>query len=56
MAVINLNRYRKAKKREAEQQRAGENRARFGRTKQERHSGDEERKRTKRELDGKRLD
>jgi hypothetical protein len=55
-AVVNLNRFRKAKKREEAERRATENRALFGRSKKERRDSDDERQRTARELDGKRLD
>ena len=54
--IVNLNRFRKAKKRDEAQQRAAENRALFGRSKQERRAADGERERAIRELDGKRLD
>jgi hypothetical protein len=56
VSVVNLNRFRKAKKRAEAQQRAAENRAAFGRSKTERQDGDNERRRVDRELDGKRLD
>jgi hypothetical protein len=55
-SLVNLNRVRKAKKREEAQQRAAENRALFGRTKAQRQETDKERGRIRRELDGKRLD
>ena len=55
-SVINLNRFRKQKRREAKQQRAAENRALFGRSKKERRETDDERERTAHELDGKKLD
>lgn len=55
-SIVNLNRFRKAKKREEAQQRAAENRALFGRSKKERRAADGECQRTTRELDGKRLD
>ena len=54
--VVNLNRFRKGKKREDAQQRAAENRALHGRGKTERRLTDDERRRTARELDGKKLD
>jgi hypothetical protein len=54
--IVNLNKFRKAKKRDEAQQRAAENRALFGRSKKDRLAGDEDRKRAQRELDGKRLD
>jgi hypothetical protein len=55
-SIVNLNRFRKAKKREEAQQRAAENRALFGRSKKERRAADNECERTARELDGKHLD
>ena len=55
-AIVNLNKFRKAKKRDEAQQRAAENRVLFGRSKKDRRAGDDERKRGQRELDGKRLD
>ena len=55
-SVVNLNRFRKAKKREEAQQRAAENRALHGRSKQERQTVDAERRRSDHELDGKKLD
>jgi hypothetical protein len=54
--IVNLNRFRKAKKRDEAQQRATENRALFGRSKKERRATDDKRGRAVRELDGKRLD
>jgi hypothetical protein len=55
-SVVNLNRFRKAKKREEAQQRAAENRALYGRSKKERTADADERRREARELDGKKLD
>jgi hypothetical protein len=55
-SIVNLNRFRKAKKREEAQQHAAENRVLFGRSKKDRRAGGDEKKRAKRELDGKRLD
>jgi hypothetical protein len=55
-SVVNLNRVRKAKKREAAQQQAAENRALFGRSKKQRLADDSARRRLERELDSKRLD
>jgi hypothetical protein len=54
--VVNLNRFRKAKKREQEQRRAAENRVAFGRSKADRRLKDTEEERRRRELEGKRLD
>jgi len=56
MTVINLNRFRKTKKREEAQQRAAENRAIHGRSKKDRQAETDERRRAQRELEGKRLD
>jgi hypothetical protein len=55
-SVVNLNRFRKAKKREGAQQQAAENRALFGRSKKRRLADDSARRRLERELDSKRLD
>jgi hypothetical protein len=55
-SVVNLNRFRKAKKREGAQQQAAENRALFGRSKKQRLADDSARRRLERELDSKRLD
>jgi len=55
-SVVNLNRFRKDKQRADDQQRAAENRALHGRSKKERRAEDDGRRRTERELDGKRLD
>lgn len=54
-SVVNLNRFRKGKKREEAQQRAAENRTLFGRSKKDRREDDSERRRAARELDGKKL-
>jgi hypothetical protein len=55
-AVVNLNRFRKTKKREEAQQQAAENRAVFGRSKKQRLADVSARRRLERELDSKRLD
>ena len=55
-SVVNLNRFRKAKKRADEQQRAAENRALHGRSKAERQKEEEARRRMDELLDGKKLD
>ncbi len=55
-SVVNLNRFRKAKRQEDATRRADENRAAFGRTKAERRKADSERQRRQRELDGKQID
>ena len=52
-AVINLNRFRKAKKSAEAERRAADNRALFGRTKKERRQAEAERERLERELEGK---
>jgi hypothetical protein len=49
--VINLNRFRKAKKRAVAEERAAQNRAASGRTKKERKTTTRERERADRELD-----
>jgi hypothetical protein len=54
--IVNLNQYRKKRRRAEAQQRAADNRVRFGRNKEERGKGLRESKRAKSELDGKRLD
>jgi hypothetical protein len=55
-SVVNLNRFRKAKKRTEAERRAAGNRVAFGRTKAERRDAESERNRASRELDGKRID
>jgi hypothetical protein len=55
-SIVNLNRFRKAKKRDEAQQRAVENRIIHGRSKKQRGAVDDERRRADLELDGKRLD
>jgi hypothetical protein len=54
--VVNLNRFRKQKARAAKEQRAAENRAFYGRNKQERQAETDERRRADRALEGKKLD
>jgi hypothetical protein len=54
--VVNLNRFRKAKKRTENERRAAENRAAFGRGKSERRLLESEKDRRRRELEGTRLD
>ena len=54
--VINLNRFRKAKKRAAGEERAAQNRAASGRTKTQPKTTWRARARADRELDNKRLD
>ena len=54
--VINLNRFRKAKKSAEAERRAADNRTAFGRSKKERRQAESERERLARELDGKRIE
>jgi Domain of unknown function (DUF4169) len=56
MVVVNLNRFRKAKKRDEDDRRAAENRVAFGRSKAERRRVETQEERRRRELEGKRLD
>ena len=55
-SVVNLNRFRKAKKRAADDCRAAENRATFGRSKPARKLVARERDRADRDLEGKKLE
>jgi hypothetical protein len=55
-SVVNLNRFRKAKKAAEAERRAAESRAAFGRGKTERRQVDVERERLERDLDGKRIE
>lgn len=55
-SVVNLNRYRKAKKAAEADRRAAANRAAFGRGKAERGKADAEREQRERDLDGKRIE
>jgi len=54
--IVNLNRFRKGRKRDEAAEHAAANRARFGRTKAERKEADSDRRRAADELDNKRLD
>jgi Domain of unknown function (DUF4169) len=54
--TVNLNRFRKAKKRAEAARRAAENRVLFGQTKGERQKAQAERRRREQALDGKRID
>lgn len=54
--LVNLNRYRKAKMKEAAGRRAEENRAKHGVAKTKREAIERERDKLKSELDGKQLD
>ncbi|HEV2162984.1 MAG TPA: DUF4169 family protein [Stellaceae bacterium] len=53
---VNLNRFRKAKRRADAQKQAAENRVAFGRTKAERDSERLKKEKATRELDQKRID
>jgi Domain of unknown function (DUF4169) len=53
---INLNRFRKAKRRQADKQQAAENRVAFGRTKAEREAERLKAEKAAHALDNKRLD
>lgn len=54
--VINLNKKRKAKLRLEKEKKASENRIKFGRTKQEKQLDKKENERSKRHLDGHKLE
>jgi hypothetical protein len=54
--VVNLNRFRKDRARDADTARAAENRLRFGRRKDEREKTRRESEKTEKDLDNKRLD
>jgi hypothetical protein len=54
--IVNLNRFRKDRKRDEEKQQAAVNRADHGRTKAEREREDAERQRRDELLDGRKLD
>ncbi len=54
--VVNLNRYRKARRNAEADKTAAENRVRYGRTKAERDREAQEKARAERELDGSRRD
>jgi hypothetical protein len=54
--IVNLNQYRKKRRRAETEARANENRVRFGRKKQERLKELGERERAEKEIDNKRLD
>ena len=56
MKIVNLNQYRKRRRRSEGERRAAENRVRFGRTKAERIKDLGDSKRVIKELEGKRLD
>jgi hypothetical protein len=54
--IVNLNRFRKARERDAKGQRATENRTRFGVSKDERAKKDAESRKADKSLDDKKLD
>lgn len=54
--IVNLNRFRKQRRRTEAETQATENRIRFGRRKEEREQVSRERERAKKELDNKRLE
>jgi Domain of unknown function (DUF4169) len=54
--IVNLNQYRKKRRRAEAEAEAKENRARFGRTKEERAAELGERERARKEIENKRLD
>lgn len=54
--IVNLNKARKARARDAAKARAAENRVAFGRTKAEKAKAGSETARAARQLDGKRLE
>jgi hypothetical protein len=54
--IVNLNQYRKKRQRTEADRRAADNRVLFGRSKKERSRDLRENERTKKEIDGKRLD
>ena len=54
--IVNLNQYRKKRRRAEAERRATDNRVRFGRNKEERNKLLRESARARNELEGKRLD
>ena len=54
--ITNLNRFRKGRERARQEERAAENRTRFGRRKEERRQDDLAREKARKEHEGKRLD
>ena len=54
--IINLNQYRKKRRRTEVETQAKENRVRFGRSKEERSTELRDRERAKKEIENKRLD
>jgi uncharacterized protein DUF4169 len=55
-SIVNLNRFRKAKRRAEDARRAAEHRAASGRGKPQRETAKAERDRVARELDGKKIE
>lgn len=55
MAVVNLNKHRKLRARAEAEQRAAENRTRFGRSSQARSNDLRDSERQKKDIEGKRL-
>ena len=56
MKIVNLNQYRKRRRRSEVERRAAENRVSFGRIKAERSKDLSDSERARKELEGKRLD
>jgi hypothetical protein len=56
MKIVNLNQYRKRRRRSEVERRAAENRVSFGRTKAERSKDLSDSERARKELEGKRID
>ena len=54
--IINLNKRRKAKKRQDREKKAAENRIKYGRTKQERLIAKQEQERANKHIDGHKLE
>jgi hypothetical protein len=54
--IVNLNKYRKQRERAEAEQRAAENRVRFGRSKAARIAEEGDRRQSEKSLDDKRLD
>jgi hypothetical protein len=54
--IVNLNQYRKKRRRAEAEAKATENRIRFGRSKEERSRESRERERSEKEIENKRLD
>ncbi|WP_025898276.1 DUF4169 family protein [Sneathiella glossodoripedis] len=54
--VVNLNKFRKAKKKDAKEKQASENRVKYGRSKAEKVTESKQNSNAIKELDGKKLD